>query len=120
MRKSKTRTTHRTSIFDKRSCTVAAAIVIVLGGLAYFRNDLPMLTLSSAGPQIPRDLPHGAILIPDGDGRCRLRAIDTKTGQVWDDGLVDCLDAADQTSAAWQSFGEQQKASQIRKSFRSE
>jgi hypothetical protein len=63
----------RTFIFDKRFFTVAAAIAAALGGLAYFRNDLPMLTFSSTGSQqTARDLPNGSILIPYGDGICRL------------------------------------------------
>jgi hypothetical protein len=112
----------RTYFFDKRFCTVAVLIVAAAGGLGYFRTDLPMLHLSSAPPrETPHGLPSGSILIPYGDnGLCRLRAIDTATGQVREYGTVNCLDAADQNTAAWKSLVDQQKASEIRKSFRRE
>jgi hypothetical protein len=121
MRKSKGSKTHRAFIFDKRFYAVASAIVVIACGLFYFRGNLPMLNLASANSQqTPRELPNGSILIPYGDGLCRLHAIDTKTGRIRDDGLVDCVDAADQTTAAWKSFVEQQRANEIRKSFRNE
>ena len=121
MPKSKRPGSLRTFIFDKRFCAVAATIAAVVGGLVYFRDNLPMLAFSTASSHtIARDLPNGSILMPYSDGVCHLNAIDTKTGRISDDGLVDCKDAADKNTAAWKSFVEEQKASEIRKSFRHE
>jgi hypothetical protein len=100
---------------------VACAMVAVLSVLVYFREDFPMLSFSSANPQVAkRDIPQGSILIPYDNGLCHLHAIDSATGQIRDNGVVNCLDAADQNTAAWKSLVDQQKATQIRKSFRNE
>src|ERR1700722_11493332 len=114
MQKNKRPKTHRAFIFDKRFCAVASAIVVIACGLFYFRGNLPMLNLASAGSQqAPRELPNGSSLIPYGAGLRPLPPIHTKPGRRRDDGLVDCVDAADQTSAAWKSFVEQQRANEI-------
>jgi hypothetical protein len=111
----------RTRIFNKRFVATACAMAAVLCGIVYFRSALPTLNLSSAGsPQTAHNVPSGSILIPYENGVCRLHAIDNATGQVQDDGLVNCTDAADQNTVAWKSLVDAQKATEIRKSFRHE
>jgi hypothetical protein len=111
----------RTRIFDKRFFAAAGAMAAVVCGIVYFRNDLPMLNLASAGSRpIEHSVPTGSILVPYGDGACRLRAIDNATGHIQDDGVVDCSDASDQNTVAWKSLVDAQKATEIRKSFRHE
>jgi hypothetical protein len=113
------RKTVRTSI--KRLSAVACAILAVVSALAYFRNDLLLLSLMSVSPDgMQHDMPSGSILIPYDNGLCRLHALDNATGRIHDDGLVDCLDASEQNSAAWKSLTDQQRANQIRRSFRHE
>lgn len=109
----------RTSI---KGVSVAAVVMVsVLCGLAYFRKDFPILSLSSVTPHSSeRDIPRGSILIPSDNGLCRLHAIDNATGHIQDDGLVNCLDAADQDTAVWKSLVDRQKATEIRRSFRHE
>jgi hypothetical protein len=105
----------------KRLSAVACAMAAVLTGLVYFQDDLPTWKMSSAGSQSAgRGVPYGSILIPynPNKGLCRLRAIDNATGRIEDDGLVDCKDASAQNSVAWRSLVDQEKASEIRKSFR--
>jgi hypothetical protein len=115
------RKTVRTRIFDKRFVATACAMVAVLCGIVYFRSALPTLSLSSAGShETVHNVPTGSILSPYGNGVCRLHAIDNATGQIQDDGLVDCTDAADQNTVAWKSLVDAQKATEIRKSFRHE
>jgi hypothetical protein len=103
----------------KRLSTIACAITAVGFGLVYFRDELPTWKLSSA-PQSGRGVPYGSILIPynPNKGLCRLRALDNATGRIEDDGLVDCKDASAQNSVAWKSLVDQERASEIRKSFR--
>ncbi len=111
----------RSRIFDKRLYVVAGAMATVVSALAYFREDLPMLHFSSAGPHLTvRSIPNGFILIPYENGVCRLNAIDNATGHIVDGGLVNCADASDRNSAAWKSLADQLKATEIRKSFRHE
>jgi hypothetical protein len=128
MRKNKKPRTQRKAvrryIFDKRFVATACAMAAVLCGIVYFRSDLPMLSLSNLSSADSRQMAHivptGSILIPDKNGVCRLKAIDNATGQIQDDGLVDCMDAADQNTVAWKPLVDAQKATQIRKSFRHE
>ncbi|HEX3503653.1 MAG TPA: hypothetical protein VHU22_09700 [Xanthobacteraceae bacterium] len=111
----------RTYIFDKRLGAMACAMVAVLSALIYFRQDLPILNFSSADPRrTAHNIPSGSILLPYDNGLCRLHAIDNATGKIQDDGVVNCLDAADQNTTAWKSLADQQRATEIRKSFRHE
>ncbi len=111
----------RTYVFDKRFVAAACAMAAVVYGVVHFRNDLPTLNLAAAGSRPTEHIvPAGSILIPYGNGACRLHAIDNATGHIQDDGLVDCADASDQNTVAWKSLVDAQKATQIRKSFRHE
>jgi hypothetical protein len=111
----------RRYIFDKRFVATACAMVAVVCGIVYFRSDFPMPSLSSTDSrQMTHIVPTGSILIPYKNGVCRLNAIDNATGQIQDDGLLDCTDAADQNTVAWKPLVDAQKATQIRKSFRHE
>ena len=87
----------------------------------YFRDDLPTWKMSPAGSQSAgRGVPYASILIPynPNKGLCRLRAIDNATGRIEDDGLVDCSDASAQNSLAWKSLVDEERANEIRRSFR--
>jgi hypothetical protein len=111
----------RTYLFDKRFVAAACVMAAVVYGGAHFRNDLPMLNLASAGSRPTEHIvPAGSILIPYGNGACRLHAIDNATGRIQDDGLVDCSAASDQNTVAWKPLVDAQKATEIRKSFRHE
>ena len=111
--------TIRAAIFDRRLCAAVGVALAVVCGLVYFRNDLPTLRAPSIDAVwTERNIPSGSILIPDDNGLCRLHAIDSSTGQIRDDGLVDCANASDQNAAAWKSLVNEQKATQIRRSFR--
>jgi hypothetical protein len=123
MPKDKNSRTQRKAVrtFIKRVGAAACAILAVLSVLIYFRNDLPLLSLASVNPNgTQRNIPSGSILIPYDNGLCRLHALDNATGQIEDDGFVNCLDAYDQNSAAWKSLADQQRATEIRRSFRHE
>jgi hypothetical protein len=109
----------RTYFLSKRIGGAACIAAALMGGLAYFREDLPLPDFSAAGSRVTeRGIPEGSILIPYDDGLCRLHALDNATGQIQDGGLVNCRDASDRNSAAWKSMVDQLKATQIRKSFR--
>jgi hypothetical protein len=100
---------------------MACVTLAILSTLAYFRNDLPIPGFWSVSPQQAKhNVPSGSILLPYDNGLCRLHAIDNATGRIQDDGVVNCLDAADQNTTAWKSLADQQKATEIRKSFRHE
>jgi hypothetical protein len=104
----------------KRLGTVACAMAAVGYGVVYFRDELPTWKLSSAPQPAGRGVPYASILIPynPNKGLCRLHALDNATGKIEDDGLVDCKDASAQNSVAWKSLVDQERASEIRRSFR--
>jgi len=105
---------------------VYAACGIVVAGLAgsgyLFRSSL----LPTANPppvvaQAPRvDLPAGVILIPAGDGICRMHALDNATGQIMDYGVVECSNASEQNLHSWMGAMSKDKFVEIPKSFRHE
>jgi hypothetical protein len=102
----------------------ACAIVVgVLAGSAYlFRSSLlPTTSPPPVVAQAPKsDLPPGAILIPAGDGVCRMHALDNTTGQIMDYGVVKCSHASEQNLAAWMRATNKDKFVEIGKSFRHE
>jgi hypothetical protein len=122
MPKDKTAATQRKAVrFSiKRLGTAACAIAAVCYGLVYFRNDLPTWNVSSDPQSAGRGVPYASIIIPynPNKGLCRLHALDNATGKIEDGGLVDCKDASTQNSVAWKSLVDQERASEIRKSFR--
>jgi hypothetical protein len=89
-------------------------------GLVFFRDELPTWKMSSASQSAGRGVPYASILIPYNPykGLCRLHALDNATGKIEDDGLVDCKDASAQNSVAWKSLVDQERANEIRRSFR--
>ncbi len=125
MPKDKTAGTQRkvVRISIKRLGAVACAMAAVCYGLIYFRDDLPTtwtFSLTSSQTAAGHSVPYASILIPYNlnKGLCRLHALDNATGKIEDDGLVDCKDASAQNSGAWKSLVDQERASEIRRSFR--
>jgi hypothetical protein len=109
----------------KRLGTAACVMAAICYGLVYFRDDLltwDLLTwkMSSAPQPAGHGVPYASIIIPynPNKGLCRLHALDNATGKIEDDGLVDCKDASAQNSVAWKSLVDQERASEIRRSFR--
>ena len=104
----------------RRLAAIACAVAGVCYGLVYFRDDLPAWTFSSAPQPAASGVPYASILLPYNPykGLCRLHALDNATGKIEDGGLVDCKDASVQNSVAWKSLVDQERASEIRKSFR--
>jgi hypothetical protein len=102
----------------------ACAIVVVgVAGSAYlFRSSL--LPTTNPPPVVAEvaksNLPPGAILIPAGDGVCRMRALDNTTGRIMDYGVVKCSPASEQNLDAWKRATNQDKFVEIGKSFRHE
>jgi hypothetical protein len=100
-----------------------AIVVAVLAGSAYlFRSSL--LPTPSPPPVIAQvstlSLPPGAILIPAGDGVCRMHALDNTTGQIMDYGVVKCAHASEQNLEVWKRATNKDKFVEIGKSFRHE
>jgi hypothetical protein len=118
------RKTFRAYAFNKISYVAVCMIVAALGGLIYFRGVLPRSSPAPAPPVIPQqtkiNLPDGAILIPGGNGVCRLHALDNATGTIMDYGVVDCSNAADENLAAWRRAMNKEVGTEVSKSFRHE
>jgi hypothetical protein len=109
---------------NKTYYAAAGTIVAVLGGVAYFSGVLPKSSPPPAPPVIPQqtkiNLPIGAILIPAGNGICRMHALDNATGQIMDYGVVKCSNASAQNLDAWMRATSKDKFVEIGKSFRHE
>jgi hypothetical protein len=109
---------------NKTYYAVAGTIVAVLGSVAYFTGMLPTSSPPLAPPTLPQetkiDLPISAILIPAGEGICRMHALDNATGQIMDYGVVKCSNASAQNLDAWNRATNKDKFVEIGKSFRHE
>jgi hypothetical protein len=105
---------------------VYAACAIVVAGLAgsayFFRSSfLPTANPPPVvAPVAKVELPAGAILIPVGDGICRMNALDNATGKIMDYGVVKCSNASEQNLDAWKQATRKDKFVEIPKSFRHE
>ena len=100
-----------------------AIVVAVLAGSAYlFRSALlPTANRPPGVAQVAKvDLPAGVILIPAGDGICRMHALDNATGQIMDYGVVECSNASEQNLNSWMGAMRKDKFVEIPKSFRHE
>jgi hypothetical protein len=60
------------------------------------------------------------ILLPAGDGICRMHALDNATGQIMDYGVVECSNASEQNLHSWMGAMSKDKFVEIPKSFRHE
>jgi hypothetical protein len=70
--------------------------------------------------QQTRNLPIGAILIPDAHGVCHLHALENAAGRIDDYGIVDCSTAVNEMSAAWRRATNMDAGIEVSKSFRHE
>jgi hypothetical protein len=107
-----------------RTVYAASAIVVAaLAGSAYFFRS-SLLSAPSRPPAVAEvtkvDRPSGAILMPMGDDRCLMRALDNATGRIEDYGVVNCSKASSQNWDAWRRAMSQDKFVEIGKSFRHE
>jgi hypothetical protein len=110
----------RTSAFNKRAY-VACALLTMVWALIHFRNDLPVLNVSSAlSHEKKHDLLTGSILLPYAGDVCRQRLINNATGQIRDDGLVICSAATANNAQAWGQIMTEQKTTQIRSAFQNQ
>jgi hypothetical protein len=102
----------------------ACAIVVVaaLAGSAYFFRSsfLPTANPPPVAPVAKVELPAGTILIPVGDGICRMNALDNATGKIMDYGVVKCSNASEHNLDAWMRATNKDKFVEIPKSFRHE
>jgi hypothetical protein len=97
----------------------SAVVLAALAGSAYFFRNSLLSNSSPITPQVAKlNLPTGAIFIPAGDGICRMHALDNKTGQVMDYGVVKCSDASTDNLDRWSRAMNQDKFIEIGKSFR--
>jgi hypothetical protein len=100
-----------------------AIVVAVLAWSAYLYRSalLPTTNLPPGVAQVAKvDLPAGVILIPAGDGICRMHALDNATGQIMDYGVVECSNASEQNLNSWMGAMRKDKFVEIPKSFRHE
>lgn len=99
----------------------ATVVVAALVGSAYFFRRLLLTTPPTALAVVPKvNIPTAAIIIPDGDGICRIHALDNATGQISDDGVVNCSNASNQNTETWLRAMGKDKYIEIGKSFRHE
>jgi hypothetical protein len=118
------RKTFRAYTFNKISYAAVCAIVAVVGGVAYFGGVFPQSSPPPTPPVFPQqtkvNLPVAPILITDANGICHMRALDNSTGAIMDYGVVDCSNAANKNSAAWNRAMSADVGTEVSKSFRHE
>jgi hypothetical protein len=97
--------------------------VAILAGSAYFFRSL-FLPTANTPPVVAQmakvELPSGKILIPVGNGICRMNALDNATGKIMDYGVVRCSNASEKNLDAWLQAMRKDKFVEIGKSFRHE
>jgi hypothetical protein len=103
---------------------LAGAIgLVAIAGCGYLFKDslLPRKDPQPVAVQATQaEFPAGAILIPIGDGICRMNALDNATGKILDYGVVQCSNASEKNSKAWMEATRKDKYIEIGKSFRHE
>lgn len=118
-----TPTTPRSRIFKILYVAVTVIAIAAGGGLGYFKlyskEPEARLILAKNRPQELK-MPEGAILIPAGDGLCRMHALDNATGQIMNYGVVNCSQASEQTLETWRRAMSKDRFVEIGKSFRHE
>jgi hypothetical protein len=102
--------------FSKRAYVVCT-ILVFSWLLIHFRSEILNMTLSDyARPN--DDLLSGSILsLPNSHNKCRQHFIDNETGQIRDNGLVDCTAAVTQNTDVWGHRMVTQRANAIHDSF---
>jgi hypothetical protein len=109
--------------FKKISYVAVPLITVVAGSLAYLKFSSPsaqQVVAQQVPQQMKIDLPNGTILIPAGDGICRMHALDNATGQITDYGVVKCSNASKENLEAWMRATSKDRFVEIGKSFRHE
>jgi hypothetical protein len=102
-----------------RYAYVACVLLAFSWTLIHFRHDIPALFSGSTPSQENKVDPlNGSILVfPHDSGNCRQRVIDNTTGQIRDNGFVDCAAAEARSADAWNERMSRQRAGAIRDSF---
>ena len=102
----------------------AYAIVVAApaGSACFFRSSfLPTASSPPVDASVEKvELPAGVILIPVGDGICRMNARDNTTGKIMYYGVVKCSNASEHNLDAWMRATSKDKFVEIGKSFRHE
>jgi hypothetical protein len=84
------------------SCALAASVLFVCSFAAiYNRGDIIELFRSPAAIPLAKPDVTGMLLSPVSGNTCRQRLIDNTTGQMRDNGLVDCHAAAAKAEQEW-------------------
>jgi len=87
--------------------------------VVHYRGDIPALFQSPAmSRESEPELPNGSLLFsPFDDNTCRQSQIDNATGQIRDNGFVDCEVAKSQNAEEWATLTATKRAMAIRGSF---
>ncbi len=107
----------RTGSFYRRA-GVACVLFASSWAVVHFRGDIPALFQSPAISRSEPEVPNGSLLFsPFSDNTCRQRLIDNATGQIRDNGFVDCEVAKSQNAQEWATLTATKRAMAIRGSF---
>ncbi len=103
------------------SCYKRAGIACVLFAssctVVYYGGYISALFQSPAMSRSELEVPNGSLLSPFSDNTCRQSLIDNATGQIRDNGFVDCEVAKSQNAAEWATLTATKRAIAIRGSF---
>lgn len=114
--KAKSRKTLWSDNFSKRAyavCTVLAFSWLVI----HFRSEILNISLSDYGQQTETLLSGSILSLPNSRNMCRQHLIDNATGQIRDNGLVNCTTATSENSEVWGHRMMAQRTTAIRESF---
>jgi len=102
-----------------RRAGAACALLVSSWTVVYYRGDIPALFQSPAiSRESEPELPNGSLLFPPfSDNTCRQSLIDNATGQIRDNGFVDCEVAKSQNAQEWATLTATKRAMAIRGSF---
>ena len=106
----------RTGSFYRRA-GIACVLLASSWTVVYYGGDIPALFQSPAMSRSELEVPNGSLLSPFSDNTCRQSLIDNATGQIRDNGFVDCEVAKSQNAAEWATLTATKRAIAIRGSF---
>lgn len=98
---------------------MVCGVLISLWAAIHYGRDMPVLFQSRRVVQESKpELLSGSILfVPSSGNICRQSLIDNATGQIRDNGLVDCTTAKVETEKSWAARMALQRQAAIRDSF---